>query len=1106
MRFRILHGVLLLVALGLWARPAAGGQWIVPGEKAVKPFEAVELYTPAKEEQCPLVYRTVVEVPEGTDRISAVLRTTQWAYVCVDGRQVFAWAPPSSRPSAAQAQVYKAQFHRLDLTDELPPGRHVLTISASGDGLVLDGAMYGGTQRLAKLVSDETWTATLFAPTTILEFEPIMTPGYDGAAVPDKASAAIPVAAQATWAASEDALALVHFQGRLKAFRHRLDELNWALRQFAEQGVYRVGDQARHWGGAQRLDAGLLEQARKGLTEVAKADVQLGQLGKQAVRSQADLDRLLSEIESLALKLQELESGLKQAWSAAAAADDAKELALIRQAIDTEPSGPKDGPAAQLRQLEQQLGHTLAPLNSSRYDRMGWLPYARLTDSDLSRWGVRVNGGAGAKEVATEGWAFRTDPGDAGVAEQWWRSEVHSDRPWTAVELPHNWAQGEDPELRTYTGAAWYRGRLALPSNWAGQPIKLTITIGGTERLWVNGREVSERGLGQRRRHYTLSPDELAFGGDNTLVVRVQSNGPWRGLLGKPTAAWARPEAREGQDVPPVDVLATPLSPCVILRPRTSELQIHHAGKAALGLPGKGEILAAEQYSDEEQGQLAANWVLLWLRPAGPADVRRPILLIFERNPQSITAEPGVTKITLREGPQQVVAVRPWARHHPGGIIGSAELMDHIDFWSRAARAIPVNYATITRVARRGGWSEKATVENMPVAPVLDQTIVYDYLETTDTWRTPPLKVAPVPALCAYAMGCKYPELEVDGADAIQSFQDGGAAGGYYAIREATSIRYRYPIEPFGRLMGFSQPMLEDYAVGFSGNKRQAQIIAEIGANSLRAIHNWSDEAIGAEADEDNPPRLVTLANACRAAGINLTTVCDEGLGRRPQRLAREYGPLTEELSDHYKKIAMLLAGRPFSQAAYGLVDAPIHHSPRLWGPAAAKTAERIRVIDSRHLITIESPDLWRQVDGIDPIMPTGDPLMLYGFGDDTPWLVKAADRWPDSAAGRDIGAICELWWPAIAYSLRHGVPLHCTRFGNFGEATNESPAQRAVVEDYLSLFDQFGMHAHYATQRTSLVLQADGSLRPAAFIRPLGRYLRSGALDRYSAGAAAEK
>jgi hypothetical protein len=394
----------------------------------------------------------------------------------------------------------------------------------------------------------------------------------------------------------------------------------------------------------------------------------------------------------------------------------------------------------------------------------------------------------------------------------------------------------------------------------------------------------------------------------------------------------------------------------------------------------------------------------------------------------------------------------------------------------------------------------------MGESPVLEQTVIYDYLETVDAWRTPALKISPVPALCAYALASKNSNLEVDRAADIQSMQDGGAAGGYYAIREATSVRYRYSIEPFGRLMGFTQPMFEDYAVGFAGEGRQAQILAGLGANSLRAVHNWADEPYVSDGNENNPPRLVILADYCRRAGINLTTACDEALGWRPERLAKEYAPLMEELAAHYKKIVPLLADRPFAQAAYGLLDSPIHHAPRAWGQAAPKLAAEIRRLDGRHLITIESPDGWQPIDGIDPLMPTGDGLTLYGFREDSRWLVKAADRWPDAAEGRDIGAICDRWWPAISYSLRHGVPLHCTRFGAFDAATNESPAQRAILEDYLALFDQLGMHAHYDGLRAGLVLQADGSLKPAAFISTLARYLRSGALNRYSAGAAAAK
>ena len=120
---RTLCVVGVLVVFLTSAQPARAGEWITPGwwpskqpEHAPVPLFWFVVRT------CPLVYRTEVSLPPGvgraTDRAIALLRTSGYAYVCVDGRQVFAFAPrradrrrniaavpadPTSQPSAPRS-------------------------------------------------------------------------------------------------------------------------------------------------------------------------------------------------------------------------------------------------------------------------------------------------------------------------------------------------------------------------------------------------------------------------------------------------------------------------------------------------------------------------------------------------------------------------------------------------------------------------------------------------------------------------------------------------------------------------------------------------------------------------------------------------------------------------------------------------------------------------------------------------------------------------------------------------------------------------------------------------------------------------------------------
>ena len=59
-----------------------------------------------------------------------------------------------------------------------------------------------------------------------------------------------------------------------------------------------------------------------------------------------------------------------------------------------------------------------------------------------------------------------------------------------------------------------------------------------------------------------------------------------------------------------------------------------------------------------------------------------------------------------------------------------------------AADTLAKDVAEVTTVLKKGQPWENATVDNVPAGPVLEHTVLYDYLETQDQWGTKPLKLA----------------------------------------------------------------------------------------------------------------------------------------------------------------------------------------------------------------------------------------------------------------------------------------------------------------------------------------------------------------------------
>lgn len=1090
LRFRCL--LLLLTQ----ASAALAGRWIVPDwpEGKEPTFEPVPLYWFTVSE-CPLVYRIEVDVPNEADRATALLRTSGYAYVYVDGRQVFAWAPRPKDKEHEEVRADTNRIHELDLTPFLTPGRHALVVSAPAKGFVLDGGLYRGTKRLAALTTSSQWTVSKFPPTTILEDEAIMRLAYKGPMAPVR-EVAVPAKGEALeeakeWAASEDALAKAFHTAYVRRAQCDIADSVWRLELLTQKGIYIVGDTAYGWAGPRRLEPETLKRARRAHDAALALADPLRDAQTTTVESAADLERALPALQQLRQDIDRVLSETEAASRAALEADEHKALKLAAAAVGTRISlnHALGEPEALREQVVAQVGHPLNHLNQSRYDRLGWIEHPELTDSDVCRWGIRINPPRGPKKVAPTGewrrWLFSTDPADEGLKELRWSIGYNVENQWTRINPAESWTK--DPRFADYRGVAWFRTRIHVPTDWAGNDVVLTLAVAGRERVWLNDREISDLGSGAGNRTYKVPADLIAFGAENFLALRVEAQGEQRGVVGPVELHCPALDTPEANTTPPADILATPLSPCVVITPWVDSLELRHAGQAELLLPGQLRPGPCDYRADKD-GRLKANWALLWLTPANAASPLRPILLVFRRQPVRIEGRLGLTTIRLGRPRERIIAVRPWIKANFADERFRTELDTAIAFWSRAALAVPVDFMSVTRILALGQPYAQASVENVPQGPVLGHTVVYDYLETKDEWDTPPIRIAPLPALCSLALDSKFRTLNIEGK--VQVLQDGGLLAPYRAVLEADRVSYSYAVEPYPRFAGFTSWMFAGGDAGVFGNKRELELLAAIGANSYRPQHNWSDEPPPEGAGPaDGRSRVQVTADYANAVGMNYMNNIDQTLGR-PQQFARErYDELVNLITLHYEKIARQLADRKFWAVAYDLINEPFDHKRDNYNRAIRALTERIRAIDKTHLLYVEPCESWGAVQNLKLIEPTGDPLTVYSFHDYNFRLNKPEDRWP--TLERDITSILRLWLPAIQFQIHHGVPLHCGEFGGFAPATHDSPAQAILLNDFFRIFDQFGMHHHYYSGREIYQRLADGSLRPSNVVRAYRAYFR---------------
>jgi len=1086
----------------LWVPLVSAGHWIVPAwpdgkEPSFKPVP----YLWFEVKDCPLIYRTEIEVPKDVDRATALVRTSGYVYVHVDGKQIYAWAPREKTKDQPPIPADRNRIHELDFSPSLTPGRHVLTVSAPAKGFVLDGGLYAGTTRLAPLMSDEKWTVTKSPPTTVIEDEPILKRDYKGPTTPVKATIqAGELEDVREWFASEDALARAFAMAVLDQCQRTLDDFVWRKELLTERDTYILNGAACRL--SRRRPSPETEAAREwraaapGIDEVWLPVRELRRRKVETVKDLADsweaiaqtrhkLKRALNGVEALSEKL---------SWLA-----DSESLHMAARVLDPSSVSDtihKDRLPALRRRLEEKLGHPLCPANESRYDRLGWINHPHLVDSDIGKWGIRINPVTGPTTVAApKRWLFSIDPKDEGIKELRWSIGYNIETQWPAIEAARSWTQ--DKRFADYKSIAWYRTRIHIPSEWAGNEVVLTLPVAGAERLWLNDKEVTSLGSGQGKRTYNLPTDLVAYGGENFLAVRIQAEGAAPGIVGPTQASCPSLEGDAAKSTPRVDVLATPLSPCVALMPRTDTLQIHHAGKAKLLLPGRGRpLLEMEKYEVQQPSRLpAGNWALLWLTPPTPASPQRPILLVFEKGPLSIVCEQDMTRVQLSPLGQRIIAVRPWAKAQPPPTSKPEEILASAHFWSQAALAVPINYMSITRVLKPGEPIDNISITNVPHGPVLGQTVVYDYLETKDEWGTRPPKIAPLPALCSFALDCKFRTLKLD--QKAEVLQDGGLLAPYRGIRDADRVSYSYEVEPYPRFAGFTSWMFAGSDTGVPGNKRELGLMASVGANSYRPQHNFCEELPPKWLDPgDGRNRLQIFADFCNKAGLNYMNNIDQTLGGPQQFVRDHYAEFMDRVGLHYEKIARMLTAKPFWAVAYDLINEPFDHRHEKYNPAMKELTRRVRAIDKTHLCYVEPCETWGAIQALDLVEPTGDPLTVYSFHDYNFRLFKPADRWP--TLERDISSIYQMWLPAIVFQIKHGVAMHCGEFGGFDNATDDSLAQTTLLNDFFRIFDQFGMHHHYYSGRQIFVRLADGSLRPSNVVRAYREYFRRPDFNRY--------
>jgi len=547
---------------------------------------------------------------------------------------------------------------------------------------------------------------------------------------------------------------------------------------------------------------------------------------------------------------------------------------------------------------------------------------------------------------------------------------------------------------------------------------------------------------------------------------------------------------------PSADVFTSPLSPAALVTTADARLviqgweqikplRVYGRRRPAVGpvcmwavLDGKLTNLTPDTegvvYNVQTHGRLSENWVLLASDLARGGDL--PIQLVFLHPPTRIAlnvGETGTTEVAVEFGKPGVrlFMLRPLKEWR--GLLEMARVMtaqplrrekiqiylDQCRLWSRAVLDYPVTFSeAFVREAEDGGGLRIADV--------------YNYRTFADPWGTKPLRLASLSPLATYGLMSNYPGLKVPAE--LQRLGWRGIWGDHLAVKDRDYVTYRVPLDPIKRYAGFTSYCFGPTDIGEPGGLKEIEAVKRTGANSWRPQHN------------NNSRRARDTVDWCRAQGIQQIFNADE-----------KWVP---DIVEHFRSLAQQYRDYPPDAVAYDPLNEPETRDPRAYCTLVKKITNAIREYDTTHLIYFETIPPWGPGaapfprGAFETLMPSGDPLTVYSFHD---YQYRLEPRWPNQ--DRDVSVILTKWIPAFRFSIEQRTPIHLGEFGGFEQTKQSVFTNRCaltMMTDYLNVFDQFGWHWNYYSNRGVARVRKDGSLGESYIQEACRRYFARGTFN----------
>jgi hypothetical protein len=138
-------------------------------------------------------------------------------------------------------------------------------------------------------------------------------------------------------------------------------------------------------------------------------------------------------------------------------------------------------------------------------------------------------------------WAFRKDPNDVGLEQQWYRCDGQNSGDWSEIRTDKAWTEQEGAS--DYRGAAWYRVDFTVPAESraalrealkAHKAVLLFGAVDGTADLFLDGKKFGEQKISPAvmwdKPFVIPLPTGLDPAAQHCLVVRVEKKSHAAGI------------------------------------------------------------------------------------------------------------------------------------------------------------------------------------------------------------------------------------------------------------------------------------------------------------------------------------------------------------------------------------------------------------------------------------------------------------------------------------------------------------------------------------------------------------------------------------------------